>query len=47
MIRQKSHELKEAGVIPESVQLVLQKHDAARKRIEQRFLNLARVLSQV
>lgn len=47
MVRQKSHELKEAGVIPESVQLVLQKHDVARKRIEQRFLNLARVLSQV
>ncbi|RDE12055.1 MAG: hypothetical protein C4K49_10905 [Candidatus Thorarchaeota archaeon] len=47
MVRQKSHELREAGAVPESVQLILQKHDIARKRIEQRFLNLARVLSQV
>jgi hypothetical protein len=46
-IREKTHELEESGKIPEWVRSLLEKHASVRKRNEQRFLNLARVLSQV
>lgn len=46
-IRENTHSLEESGRIPVWARSILDKHASARKRNEQRILNLARVLSQV